>query len=85
MRYTEIRLAKIAHEMLADIDKETVDFIPNYDNSEREPLVLLPRACPTCWSTAHRVSRWVWPRTFPRTTNEVADASAPLEQPRVIG
>jgi len=40
MRYTEIRLAKIAHEMLADLDKETVDFGPNYDGSEREPLVL---------------------------------------------
>ena len=40
MRYTEIRLAKIAHEMLADIDKETVDFGPNYDGSEKEPLVL---------------------------------------------
>ena len=40
MRYTEIRLSKIAHEMLADIDKETVDFGPNYDGSEREPLVL---------------------------------------------
>jgi len=40
MRYTEIRLAKIAHEMLADIDKETVDFGPNYDGSEQEPLVL---------------------------------------------
>src|SRR5438105_6487344 len=40
MRYTEIRLAKIAHEMIADIDKETVDFGPNYDGSEREPLVL---------------------------------------------
>ena len=43
MRYTEIRLAKIAHEMLADIDKETVDFGPNYDGSEREPLVLPAR------------------------------------------
>jgi DNA gyrase subunit A len=40
MRYTEIRMAKIAHELLADIDKETVDFGPNYDNSEKEPLVL---------------------------------------------
>ncbi|HVL59118.1 MAG TPA: DNA gyrase subunit A, partial [Burkholderiaceae bacterium] len=40
MRYTEIRLAKIAHELLADIDKETVDFGPNYDGSEREPLIL---------------------------------------------
>src|SRR5580765_2320005 len=40
MRYTEIRLSKIAHEMLGDIDKETVDFGPNYDGSEKEPLVL---------------------------------------------
>ncbi len=40
MRYTEIRMAKIAHELLADLDKETVDFGPNYDGSEREPLVL---------------------------------------------
>jgi len=40
MRYTEIRMAKIAHELLADIDKETVDFGPNYDGSEKEPLIL---------------------------------------------
>src|SRR5262249_9216559 len=40
MRYTEVRMAKIAHEMLADIDRETVDFIPNYDESETEPSVL---------------------------------------------
>jgi DNA gyrase subunit A len=40
MRYTEIRMAKIAHELLADLDKETVDFGPNYDGSENEPLVL---------------------------------------------
>lgn len=40
MRYTEIRMAKIAHEMLTDIEEETVDFGPNYDGSEREPLVL---------------------------------------------
>lgn len=40
MRYTEIRLSKIAHELLADIDKETVDFGPNYDGSEEEPLIL---------------------------------------------
>jgi len=40
MRYTEIRLQRIAHEMLADIDKETVDFGPNYDDTEVQPLVL---------------------------------------------
>src|SRR3546814_20651512 len=43
MRYTEIRLAKIAHEMLGDIDQETVDFGPNYDGSESEPLLLHSR------------------------------------------
>lgn len=43
MRYTEVRLTKIAHEMLMDIDKETVDFSPNYDNSEQEPTVLPTR------------------------------------------
>jgi DNA gyrase subunit A len=43
MRYTEIRLSKIADEMLADIDKETVDFAPNYDGSEKEPTVLPAR------------------------------------------
>lgn len=40
MRYTESRLAKAAHELLSDIDKDTVDFQDNYDNSEREPVVL---------------------------------------------
>ncbi|KAB2970371.1 DNA gyrase subunit A [Zoogloea sp.] len=43
MRYTEVRMAKIGHELLADIEKETVDFGPNYDGSEKEPLVLPAR------------------------------------------
>src|SRR5699024_1014773 len=43
MRYTEVRMARLAHEMLADIDKDTVDFIPNYDESETEPAVLPTR------------------------------------------
>jgi len=43
MRYTEVRMAKIAHELLADLEKETVDFIPNYDESESEPQVLPTR------------------------------------------
>ena len=43
MRYTEIRMSRIAHEMLADLDKETVDFGPNYDGSEHEPLVMPAR------------------------------------------
>ncbi len=40
MRYTEVRMSKIAHELLADIEKETVDFVPNYDGNESEPSVL---------------------------------------------
>jgi len=43
MRYTEVRMSRLAHELLADIDKETVDFTPNYDNSEQEPAVLPTR------------------------------------------
>lgn len=43
MRYTEIRMARISHELLADLDKDTVDFIPNYDESETEPRVLPTR------------------------------------------
>ena len=43
MRYTEIRLSKIAHALLEDLDKETVDFGPNYDGSEKEPLILPAR------------------------------------------
>ncbi len=43
MRYTEVRMSRIAHEMLADLEKETVDFAPNYDETEREPVVLPAR------------------------------------------
>ncbi len=43
MRYTEVRMSRIAHELLADIDKQTVDFVPNYDESEHEPAVLPAR------------------------------------------
>ncbi len=43
MRYTEVRMTRIAHELLEDLDKETVDFIPNYDGSEQEPTVLPAR------------------------------------------
>src|SRR5213083_174764 len=43
MRYTEVRMSKLAHEMLADIDKDTVDFGPNYDGQQQEPLVLPTR------------------------------------------
>jgi len=60
MRYTEIRLSKIAHEMLADIDKDTVDYAPNYDGSEKEPTVL-PARLPNCWSTLAGIAV-AWPQ-----------------------
>src|SRR6201982_3897411 len=43
MRYTEVRMSKLAHELLADLDKETVDFTSNYDESEHEPAVMPTR------------------------------------------
>ena len=67
MRYTEARLSQIAEEMLADLDKQTVDFAPNFDSSLNEPTVL-PGGCPTCWSTARRASPWAWRPTSRPTT-----------------
>jgi len=68
MRYTECRLSRIATEMLRDIDAETVDWTPNYDESREEPQVL-PSRSPTSSSTAVRVSRWGWPPISPRITS----------------
>jgi DNA gyrase subunit A len=65
-RYTEARLAKVAGALLEDIDKDTVDFTPNYDASEREPQVL-PARFPTCWSMAPAASRSAWRPTSRRT------------------
>ena len=48
MRYTEARMRKIADEVMADIDKDTVDFQPNYDDSEKEPPYS-PPVSPSCW------------------------------------
>lgn len=48
MRYTEARLSKISMEMLADINKDTVDFAPNFDETEKEPVVM-PARYPTFW------------------------------------
>ena len=64
---TEARLARIATEMLRDLDMDTVDFVPNYDGSRREPLVL-PARFPVCSSTAPRASPSGWRRTSRRTT-----------------
>ena len=74
MRYTEIRLAKIAHEMLADIDKETVDFGPNYDGSEKEPLVLPTRLPNLLVNGSTGIAVGMATNIPPHNLNEVVDA-----------
>ncbi len=74
MRYTEIRLAKIAHEMLADLDKETVDFGPNYDGSEREPLVLPSKLPNLLVNGAAGIAVGMATNIPPHNLNEVVDA-----------
>jgi DNA gyrase subunit A len=70
-----VRMAKIAHELLADIDKETVDFTPNYDESEHEPQVL-PAKFPNLWSTVRRESPLAWRPTSRRTTSPRSSMAA---------
>ena len=74
MRYTEIRLAKIAHEMLADLDKETVDFGPNYDGSEREPLVMPTRFPNLLVNGSSGIAVGMATNIPPHNLNEVVDA-----------
>lgn len=74
MRYTEIRLAKIAHELLADLDKETVDFGPNYDGSEREPLVLPTRVPNLLVNGSGGIAVGMATNIPPHNLNEVVDA-----------
>ncbi len=74
MRYTEIRLDKIAHEMLADIDKETVDFGPNYDGSHKEPLVLPTRLPNLLVNGAAGIAVGMATNIPPHNLNEVVDA-----------
>ncbi len=74
MRYTEIRLTKIAHEMLADIDKETVDFGPNYDGSEKEPLVLPSKIPNLLINGSSGIAVGMATNIPPHNLNEVVDA-----------
>ncbi|MFM8345487.1 MAG: DNA gyrase subunit A, partial [Betaproteobacteria bacterium] len=74
MRYTEIRLSKIAHEMLADIDKETVDFAPNYDGSEKEPTVLPARLPNLLVNGSAGIAVGMATNIPPHNLNEVVDA-----------
>lgn len=74
MRYTEIRLSKIAHEMLHDIDKETVDFEPNYDGSEKEPGILPARIPNLLINGSSGIAVGMATNIPPHNLNEVVDA-----------
>ncbi|RLK44439.1 DNA gyrase subunit A [Cupriavidus plantarum] len=74
MRYTEIRLSKIAHEMLQDIDKETVDFEPNYDGSEKEPGILPARIPNLLINGSSGIAVGMATNIPPHNLNEVVDA-----------
>ncbi|MCG1041653.1 DNA gyrase subunit A [Mycetohabitans sp. B8] len=74
MRYTEIRLAKIGHELLADIDKETVDFEPNYDGSETQPQVLPARIPNLLINGSSGIAVGMATNIPPHNLNEVVDA-----------
>ena len=66
MRYTECRLTRASMAILADLDKDTVDFKENYDGKETRAGRSCPRASRTCWSTAQAVSPWAWRPIFRR-------------------
>ncbi|SEA21315.1 DNA gyrase subunit A [Paraburkholderia sartisoli] len=74
MRYTEIRMAKIGHELLADIDKETVDFQPNYDGSENEPAILPARIPNLLINGSSGIAVGMATNIPPHNLNEVVDA-----------
>ncbi|MDH3310475.1 MAG: DNA gyrase subunit A [Gammaproteobacteria bacterium] len=78
MRYTEIRMARIAHEMLADLDKETVDFAPNYDGSEKEPVVLPARIPNLLVNGSSGIAVGMATNIPPHNLNEVINACLAL-------
>jgi DNA gyrase subunit A len=84
MRYTEVRLAKVAHQLLEDIDKETVDFQDNYDNSEREPVVLPARFPNLLVNGASGIAVGMATNIPPHNLGEVIDACiAYLDNPAI--
>ncbi len=74
MRYTEVRMARLAHEMLADIDKQTVNFVPNYDESEQEPSVLPTRVPNLLVNGASGIAVGMATNIPPHNMNEVVSA-----------
>ena len=78
MRYTEIRMSKISHELLADIDKETVDFGPNYDGSEFEPLIMPSRIPNLLINGSSGIAVGMATNIPPHNLSETIDASLAL-------
>ncbi len=78
MRYTEVRMARIGHELLADIDKETVDFGPNYDGSEKEPLVMPSRIPNLLINGSSGIAVGMATNIPPHNLSEVVDACLAL-------
>jgi DNA gyrase subunit A len=78
MRYTEVRMARIAHELLADLDKETVDFTPNYDESEHEPSVLPARIPNLLINGSAGIAVGLATNVPPHNLNEVIDGCLAL-------
>jgi DNA gyrase subunit A len=74
MRYTEVRMSRIAHELLADLDKETVDFVPNYDESESEPAVMPTRVPNLLVNGSSGIAVGMATNIPPHNMNEIIDA-----------
>ena len=84
MRYTEVRMSRFAHELLADIDKETVDFVPNYDESESEPAVLPARVPNLLVNGASGIAVGMATNIPPHNLNEIVSALlAVLDDPEI--
>lgn len=84
MRYTEVRLAKVAGQMLEDLDKETVDFVPNYDESESEPVVLPTKVPNLLLNGASGIAVGMSTNIPPHNLGELIDAViAQIENPEI--
>jgi DNA gyrase subunit A len=84
MRYTEVRMSKIAHEVLSDLDKDTVDFIPNYDETEKEPSVLPSRTPNLLINGSSGIAVGMATNIPPHNLNEIINACiAMIENPEL--
>ncbi|MDQ7076096.1 MAG: DNA gyrase subunit A [Gammaproteobacteria bacterium] len=78
MRYTEVRMARIAHELMADLEKETVDFVPNYDGTESEPAVFPTRLPNLLINGSTGIAVGMATNIPPHNINEVVNATIAL-------